>query len=135
MILFGLVAFENAVERLGDGLARYAADRGDTQIRDGLIHRFELAYELGHRTLTRYLDSISPTPGLYDGMAFADIIRSANEAGLLLGDWRAWRGYRDMRAKTSHTYDEATALEVVAGIPAFLAEVTVLRDRLRARLA
>jgi hypothetical protein len=40
-----------------------------------------------------------------------------------------------MRAKTSHTYDEATALEVVAGIPAFLAEVTVLRDRLRARLA
>jgi hypothetical protein len=38
-----------------------------------------------------------------------------------------------MRAKTSHTYDEAVALDVVAGIPAFLDEVRHLRDQLRGR--
>jgi hypothetical protein len=35
-----------------------------------------------------------------------------------------------MRARTSHSYDEAVALEVVAEIPAFLDEARYLRDRL-----
>jgi hypothetical protein len=52
-------------------------------------------------------------------MAFADLIRSANEQGLLLGDWSAWKIYREMRSKTSHTYDEEIAIEVVQGIPLF----------------
>lgn len=64
-------------------------------------------------------------------MNFADIIRAGNEQGLLLGDWRRW--YRDMRAKTSHSYDEAVAMDVVASIPAFLDEARTLRDRLRQR--
>ena len=68
-------------------------------------------------------------------MAFQDLIRSANEQGLLAGDWPAWRTYRDMRSKTSHTYREAAAIEVVAGIPGFLAEAAFLRDRLAERLA
>ena len=40
-----------------------------------------------------------------------------------------------MRAKTSHTYDEETALEVVAGIAPFLDEARFLRDQLQSRLA
>jgi hypothetical protein len=67
-------------------------------------------------------------------MPFADLIRTANERGLLRGDWPAWRRYRDMRAKTSHTYDEAVAIEVVAGIPAFVDEVRHLRDELARRV-
>jgi nucleotidyltransferase-like protein len=67
-------------------------------------------------------------------MNFADIIRLGNEQGLLLGDWRRWKTFRDMRARTSHSYDEAVALEVVAGIPAFLDEARTPRDRLQARL-
>jgi hypothetical protein len=39
-----------------------------------------------------------------------------------------------MRARTSHSYDEATALAVVAGIPGFLDEARFLCDRLRERL-
>jgi hypothetical protein len=35
-----------------------------------------------------------------------------------------------MRAKTSHTYDEDVALEVVAGIPRFLEEAIYLQKRL-----
>ena len=126
---------ENAIARLEEGLARYRQDTSDTQIRDGLIQRFEFTYELAHKTLKRYLESVSPTPGQYDALPFADLIRSGNEQGLLLGDWPKWRTYREMRGKTSHTYDEVIAVEVVAGLPAFIAEATYLRDQLRKRLA
>jgi len=126
-------AFEKAITRLAEGLARYRQNIADDQIRDGLIQRFEFTYELGHKMLKRYLESASATPAQYDTMPFQDLIRSGNEQGLLLGDWPVWRKYRDMRAQTSHTYDEAKALEVVAGIPDFLAEVEFLWDQLRRR--
>lgn len=128
-------SFEKAIARLDEGLARYWQDTSDTQIRDGLIQRFEFTYELAHKMLKRYLESVSPTPGQYDALPFTDLIRSGNEQGLLLGDWPKWRTYREMRSKTSHTYDEDIAVEVVAGLPTFLAEATYLRDQLRKRLA
>ncbi len=123
----------NAIDRLDEGLARYLADPSDTQIRDGLIQRFEFTYEISHKMLKRYLEMVSPTPEQFDGMPFQDVIRSGNEQGLLLSDWPRWRTFRDMRSKTSHTYDEAKALEVVAEIPAFLDEAQYLRDQLKAR--
>ena len=126
---------KNAIARLAEGLARYDQDRSDTQIRDGLIQRFEFTYERAHKTLKRYLQISAATPQDYDAMAFAGLIRSANETGLLLHDWPSWRGYRDMRVKNSHTFDETSVLEVVAGIHAFLDEATFLRDELRRRPA
>ena len=133
--MLDISSFEKAIARLDEGLVRYRRHTADTQIRDGLIQRFEFTYELSHKMLKRYLASVSPTPVEYDGMPFADLIRSGNEQGLLLGSWPDWRTYREMRGKTSHTYDEGKALEVVAGIPGFLAEATFLRDQLRRRLA
>ena len=130
-----LSSFHNALARLREGLARYQQDTTDTQIRDGLVQRFEFTYEIAHKTLKRYLEQASPTPEQYDLMPFQDLIRSGNEQALLLGDWSAWRAYRDMRSRTSHTYDEAIALQVVAGIPAFLDEATHLCDQVSLRLA
>jgi nucleotidyltransferase substrate binding protein (TIGR01987 family) len=118
---------------LADGLVRYEKDVSDTQIRDGLIQRFEFTYEISHKLLKRYLEAISATPEQFDAMAFADLIRSGNEQGLLLGDWTQWRAYREMRSKTSHTYDEETAIEVVRGIPAFLEEARYLLTQLQER--
>lgn len=83
----------------------------------------------------RYLRRVVPSPDLLDQMPFQDLIRTANEHGLLRGDWPAWRHYRDMRARTSHTYAAGIAEQVVAGIPAFLDEVEYLRDELQRRLA
>ena len=123
----------NAVTRLTEGLARYERDIADTQIRDGLIQRFEFTYEISHKLLKRYLEAISATPEQFDAMAFADLIRSGSEQGLLLGDWTKWRAYREMRSKTSHTYDEETAIEVVQGIPAFLEEACYLLTQLQER--
>ncbi len=125
----------NAVARLDEGIARYQADTSDTQIRDGLIQRFEFTYEIGHKMLKRYMEMASANPEQFDGMPFQDVIRSGNEQGLLLSDWPRWRIFRDMRSKTSHTYDEAKALEVVAEIPAFLQEATFLLGQLRGRTA
>ena len=124
-----------ATTRLEEGWGTYQGDKTQTLIRDGLIQRFEFTYEIAHKMLKRYLESISPTPGEYDSMPFQDLIRTGNEQDLLLGDWPKWRGYRDMRSKTSHTYDEEVALEVVAGIPSFLDEVRYFQDKLNQRLA
>jgi len=128
-----LAPLENAVSRLTEGLARYEKDITDTQIRDGLIQRFEFSYEISHKMLKRHLEAVSPTPEQFEAMAFADLIRSANEQGLLLGDWSAWKIYREMRSKTSHTYDEEIAIEVVQSIPAFLEEARHLLKQLQER--
>jgi len=128
-----LAPLENAVSRLTEGLARYEKDISDTQIRDGLIQRFEFSYEISHKMLKRHLEAVSPTPEQFDAMAFADLIRSANEQSLLLGDWSSWKIYREMHSKTSHTYDEEIAIEVVQGIPAFLEEARYLLKQLQQR--
>ena len=126
-----LTPLVNAQRRLAEGLLRYQKDIGDTQIRDGLIQRFEFTYEIAQKMLKRYLESTSATPAEYDAMPFADLIRSANEKGLLRGDWKAWKSYREMRGKTSYTYDEEVALQVVSGIPEFLAEAEFLIGQMR----
>ena len=129
-----LDSISNAVERLTEGYSRYQQDTNDTQIRDGLIQRFEFTYEIAHKTLKRYMESVSANPEQYDEMPFADLIRSANEQGLLLGDWSKWKIFREMRARTSHTYDEKIALEVVKEIPSFLDEARYLLTQLITRI-
>jgi nucleotidyltransferase substrate binding protein (TIGR01987 family) len=126
---------QRALDRLTEGLARYESDTSDTQIRDGLVQRFEFTYEIAHKLLKRYLEYSSPNPEQFDGMSFQDLIRTADEQGLLLGEWADWRRFREMRGKTSHTYNEDVALEVVGGIPRFIEEARALHQRLRERLA
>ena len=128
-----LVPLEKALARLEEGYARYLTDIGDIQIRDGLVQRYEFTYEVSHKMLKRYLEMSSPNPEIFDSMAFADLIRSANEQGLLLSDWTQWKTFREMRAKTSHTYEEAIALEVVSIIPAFILEAKALLQQLQTR--
>ncbi|WP_188909300.1 HI0074 family nucleotidyltransferase substrate-binding subunit [Salinarimonas ramus] len=130
-----ITLLSRALERLIEGWARYEADTSDIQIRDGLVQRFEFTYEIAHKSLKRYLEYASPNPETVDAMTFSELIRTASEQGLLLGEWPEWRTFREMRGKTSHAYSERVALEVVAGIPRFIDEARVLRDRLAGRLA
>ncbi|MBA4316377.1 MAG: nucleotidyltransferase [Alcaligenaceae bacterium] len=132
-MILELSSFDNAILRLDEGIQRYQKDITDTQIRDGLIQRFEFTYELSHKMLKRFLESTSPSPANIDEMAFQDLIRTGNEQGLLLSDWTQWKKYREMRSRTSHTYDESVALQVVAEIPAFLQEARFLNTQLHAR--
>jgi nucleotidyltransferase substrate binding protein (TIGR01987 family) len=125
----------NAVGRLREGLARYDREPKDEQIRDGLIQRFEFTYELTHKMLRRYLKESAASPDEIEQMPFADLVRTGNAQGLLRGDWPAWRRFREMRARTSHTYDAKVASQVASAIPAFLEEAEHLYDELQRRLA
>lgn len=130
---FDTTPLTRAITRLEEGWVRYEMDTRDTQIRDGLIQRFEFTYEVSHKMIRRYLAASSPAPQEIAEMDFPNLIRSANARGLLLGDWPSWKRYREMRSQTSHTYDEEVAREVVVGIPDFLAEAQYLRDQLSKR--
>lgn len=130
-----LTPLANAVERLAEGLAEYQENPSHTLIRDGLVQRFEFTYEISHKMMKRYLEWAFGSSAEFDAMRLGDLIRTANEQGLLLGEWTNWKQYREMRGKTSHTYDEGVALEVVAGIPAFLAEARYLLEQLKRRIA
>lgn len=130
-----LSALHKALLRLDEGYQRYLLDVRDLQIRDGLIQRYEFTYEISHKMLKRYLEMTSPNPEVFDTMSFADLIRTGNEQALLKSDWSAWKLFREMRAKTSHTYDEDIAQTVVQVIPDFIEEVRFLAQQLELRQA
>ena len=130
-----LTSLGSAVRRLREGLARHQSEPMDEQLRDGLIQRFEFTYELSHKMLRRYLKETTASPDEIERMPFADLIRAANAQGLLRSGWPAWRGFREMRARTSHTYDVRVAAQVAAAVPAFLEEAEHLSVELQRRVA
>jgi nucleotidyltransferase substrate binding protein (TIGR01987 family) len=129
-----LTSFDKALLRLEEALQAYAVAPDNTLYRDATIQRFEFTYEIAHKMLKRYLEMTAPNPAAIDEMAFADMIRTGSEQGLLRSAWDKWKDYRKARGTTSHTYDEAKAMEVVAIIPDFLSEAQSLRDQLRKRV-
>ena len=77
----------------------------------GLIKAFEYTYELGWNTLKDYYEF----QGESNIQGSKDAIRLAFKRGLLKnGD--QWMSMIESRIKTAHTYDEATANEVVHAI-------------------
>jgi nucleotidyltransferase substrate binding protein (TIGR01987 family) len=105
------------------------------RLRDGLIQRFEVTYELSHKMLRRYLKETAASPDEIERLSFGDLIRRGNAEGLVRSEWPAWRRFREMRTRTSHTCDARVASEVVAAIPAFLIEAEHLCAELQRRLA
>ena len=128
-----LSSLHKALGRLDEGYQRYLLDVRDLQIRDGLIQRYEFTYEISHKMLKRHLEMTSPNPEIFDAMPFADLIRTGNELSILKSDWSAWKLFREMRAKTSHTYDEDIAQTVVQVIPDFIHEARYLAEQLELR--
>jgi len=122
------------IQRLQSGYARCVLHPEDDQLRDGVIQRFEYTYELSHKFLKRYLMDVVASPDTLHTMAFQDVIRLGYAHGLLHESWSEWRMYREMRAKTSHTYDLAVAVSVMEAIPQFIEAVTFLRAQLAARI-
>src|SRR5262249_14180679 len=107
----------------------------DEQLRDGLIHRFEFTYELSHKMLTRYLKETAASPDEVDRMPLPGLIRTGTARGWLRSDWPAWRQFREMRTRTSHTYDAKVAEQVASTIPAFVEEAEHLCAELQRRPA
>ena len=128
-----LSSLENALLRFKEALQAYGADPRNTLYRDACIQRFEFCYELSHKMLKRYLEMAAPNPVAIDELAFPDLIRTGSEQGLLRSGWDRWKDYRKARSISSHTYDEAKAMEVMALLPDFLDEAQALLQALQKR--
>lgn len=78
--------------------------------RAGIIHFFEMAFELSWKLMKDYLDAQG-----YKIRSPKDAIKQALQYGLI-ADGQAWLEALEDRNLTVHTYDEATALEIEAEI-------------------
>lgn len=91
-------------------------DLQDT-VRAGVIHNFEVAYELCWKMMQRWLgQNIGKT--YVDGITRRDLFRLAAENHLIT-DAERWMDYHIGRNETSHTYNEATAQSVFVAATEF----------------
>ncbi len=127
-----LTPLEKALAALDRGLARWQAEPTDAELRDACILRFEFTFELSWKLLERRLQLDLPNAQEVDSMSWRALMRAGAEQGLIQ-DVDAWMIYRDKRNITSHTHDEAKAIEVAAVIPGFAGDAQDLLRRLRAR--
>ena len=125
-----LSSFKKAIKSLNEAWVEFNKDKTNVFVRDSVIQRFEYTYELSHKILKRFLEKSQFSNQDINEMSFANILRSANEKGLLLSDLEKWTIYRHKRNITSRTYDEAISDEVISIVSDFLEEVEFLLEKL-----
>ncbi|MDR1942727.1 MAG: nucleotidyltransferase substrate binding protein [Endomicrobium sp.] len=126
-----LSPFENALVSLNEAIEKFHEDESDKFIRDSVIQRFEYTYEVSYKMLRRFLQLSEYSEGSFDEFVFADVIRTANERNLLLGNLESWIEYRKMRNITSHSYNEEKANAIVSVVPSFAKETEFLLNKLK----
>ncbi|MEK7728889.1 MAG: nucleotidyltransferase substrate binding protein [candidate division KSB1 bacterium] len=119
--------FNKAFEQLAEAVA-LAAQRELSKLEaQGLIQTFEYTHELAWNTLKDFLES----RGAQKMYGSKDASREAVKAGLL-ENGETWMAMINSRNRTAHTYDEATAEEIVAAVKNFyFAEFEALSAKLR----
>ena len=126
-----LSPFENALVSLNEAIKKFYEDESDKFIRDSVIQRFEYTYEVSYKMLRRFLQLSEHSEGSFDEFVFADVIRTANERNLLLGNLESWVEYRKMRNITSHSYDEEKANAIISVVTSFVKEAEFLLNKLK----
>ena len=127
-------SLKKAIHSLDEALREMKKQKDNLFIRDATIQRFEYTYELAHKMLKRYLEMTEASSGEVEQMSFPALIRTGAEKGLLEHSWDVWSTYRTARNLTSHTYNEAKAIEVCRIIPKFKNEVLFLLEQLNKRI-
>ena len=126
-----LTSLEKAFNSLKIAFSKYNKSSNDDIIRDSVIQRFEYTYGMSIKMLERFIQITSAEN--VDAFTFNELIRKANEKGLLLGNLENWAVYRQKRNITSHTYDEKKALEVISIMDNFIKEIDFLMTELKTR--
>ena len=132
-----LTSLARAISNLEDALEAYddkAAQKNPNYEKFMLgasIHFFEYTYELTLKFMRRYFEMSSDSDVPADDLTFNDVIRAAYAKKIISSDLQTWRTYRKKRGITSHTYDDAKAQYVFAGLPNFLDEARYVLVRLR----
>ena len=132
MKMIDLTSYENALKTLNEIIIRYDKESYDNAIRDAVIQRFEYTYSLAIKIMMRYLQQqITDFP---DTPTFNEIIRKANQVGLLLNNLEKWKDYRHKRNLTSHTYEESIANTVISVVKDFQKDAEFLLTELKKRV-
>ncbi|MDR0887122.1 MAG: nucleotidyltransferase substrate binding protein [Candidatus Nomurabacteria bacterium] len=131
--MLDLSSFAKATSSLSEILERYAREQNDAAVRDAVVQRFEYTYELAYKIIKRYLETTDPNPSSIDLLSFQDLVRLANERGIIKGSVDDWLNFRNQRNITSHTYDEIKAYSVVKVAPDFLNEALFILSELENR--
>ena len=100
-------------------------------VRAGVIHSFEVAYELSWKMIKRWLKENIGAASV-DGVPQKEIFRLAAE-NRLIADSERWMDYHKARNSTSHTYNEDAAESVFAEASEFVHDVKYLLRMLEAR--
>lgn len=99
-------------------------------VRAGIVQYFELTYQLAVKMIRKQLSEIVANPE--DLATFSNRMREAAKAGLI-HDPAAYINYKDMRNRTTHTYDCELTEAAVAAMPEFLESVRFLIEELTRR--
>jgi nucleotidyltransferase substrate binding protein (TIGR01987 family) len=107
--------FNKALDRLHEALA----ENETPFVRDSIIQRFEMTFEMAWKSLYRYLSD----KGEEVAAKAWDVLPVAF-ASRLIADAELWDQMRSYRNDTSHEYKEAMAIEIAAfvrsqAVPAF----------------
>lgn len=123
--------YQRALKQLHDAW-QLAAERPLSALeQQGMIQAFEYTYELAWKTLKDLLNY----QGFTELIGSRDTLREAFRQALLT-DGEAWMQMLQDRNRTSHTYNEATAKEILGRIqssyvPCFVALQTQLHNQLQ----
>jgi nucleotidyltransferase substrate binding protein (TIGR01987 family) len=129
-----LYGFECCVRDFDILLERWKRDPFDLAVRYSVIKAFELTYQMAVKTLTKYLEANSRRGDEIANFDFQDVIRLADQEGLLKDGWPRWRSYRENRNRAAHMYREEIATAVIASLPNFADEAHVLLENLSLRV-
>ena len=123
-------ALQNAIKSLKDAYSEYNKTENE-YVRDSVIQRFEYTYALAIKFIQRYIELNIPNQEDLSTLTFNQLIRQANEMGILLNDLEQWIIYRQKRNITSHTYNIEKAKEVISIVGKFIEEIEYLITKLK----
>ena len=129
-----IVALINAYASFDRAIERAKKEPADLEVRDACIQRFEYTFELGVKTIKRYLEMEMPIYENIDQMNYRDLLRVALEIGLIhhIEDWFL---FREARNQTSHAYDQIKAQAVFEVTLKFHHSAQFLINQLKQRLS
>ena len=100
-------------------------------VRSGVIHSFEVAYELSWKMMQRWLKENIGAASV-DGVTQRNLFRLSAESHLI-ADAERWMDYHKARNSTSHTYNENAAENVFKEATEFVHDAKHLLKMLEAR--
>jgi nucleotidyltransferase substrate binding protein (TIGR01987 family) len=120
--------YQKALTQMGEFFAQPDLNRLEEQ---GLIKAFEYTYELAWTTLKDFFEY----QGISEIIGSRDAFRKAFSEEMV-SDGQVWMRMIESRNRTTHTYNEATARDIVADIKAdFYPAFCELRDTLLRRIS